>query len=107
MTPHQRRLRELEATRRLQSDLDGLIDSHPGSIPSAAVADAFERCGSLLPRESDLLRQLEHLAQGLRSRTAAHISEESLRRVIRTLRQRSDRVGSWIEARDAKLRAKR
>ena len=107
MTPHQRRMRELEASRRLQSDLQGLIDSHPGTVPSVAVAEAFERCGSLLPPESDLLRQLQRLSEGLRSRYAAHIGEESIRRVISTLRQRSDKIGSGIEARDAKLRRKR
>ena len=107
MTPHQRRMRELEASRRLQSDLQGLIDAHPGAIPSVAVAEAFERCGSLLPPESDLQRQLERLSEGLRSRSAAHIGEDSLRRVIRNLRERSDKMGSRIETRDAKLRQKR
>ena len=107
MTPHQRRMRELEASRRLQSDLQGLIDSHPGTVPSVAVAEAFERCGSLLPPESDLLGQLARLSQGLRSRSAAHIGEESLRRVIRTLRARSDQIGRRIETRDAKLGQKR
>jgi hypothetical protein len=107
MTPHQRRMRELEVSRRLQSDLQGLIELHPGAVPSVAVAEAFERCGSLLPEESDLLRQLERLSEGLRSRSAAYIGEESIRRVISTLRQRSDKIGSGIEARDAKLRQKR
>ena len=107
MTPHQRRMRELEASRRLQSDLQGLIDSHPGAIPSVAVAAAFERCGSLLPPESGLLRELMRLSQGLRSRSAAHIGEESIRRVISSLRERSDKIGSRIETRDAKLRRKR
>ena len=100
-------MRELEASRRLQSDLQGLIESHPGTVPSVAVAEAFERCGSLLPPESDLLRQLQRLSEGLRSRSAAHIGEESIRRVISTLRQRSDKIGSGIEARDVKLRQKR
>ena len=107
MTPHQRRMRELEASRQLQIDLQGLIDSHPGTVPSVAVAEAFERCGSLLPPESDLLSQLARLAQGLRSRSAAYIGEESIRRVIGTLRERSDKLGRWIEHRDAKLRRKR
>ena len=107
MTPHQRRMRELEASRRLQSDLQGLIEAHPGAVPSLGVAEAFERCGSILPSESDLQHQLQRLSEGLRSRTAAHIGEESIRRVISTLRQRSDKIGSGIEARDAKLRQKR
>jgi hypothetical protein len=100
-------MRELDASRRLQTDLPGLIDSHPGTVTSVAVAEAFERCGSLLPPESDLLRQLARLAQGLRSRSAAHIGEESVRRVIGTLRERSDKLGSRIENRDTKLRQKR
>jgi hypothetical protein len=100
-------MRELEASRRLQSELQGLIDSNPGAVPSVAVAEAFERCGSLLPPESGLLDQIVRLAQGLRSRSAAHIGEESIRRVIGSLRERSDKIGSGIEARDAKLRQKR
>jgi hypothetical protein len=107
MTPHERRLRELEASRRLQSDLQGLIDSHPGTVPSVAVAEAFERCGSLLPPESDLLRELARLSQGLRSRSAAYIGEEAIRRVIGSLRERSDKIGRRTETRDAKLRQKR
>jgi hypothetical protein len=87
-------MRELEASRRLQSDLQGLIDSHPGAVPSVAVAEAFERCGSLLPAESGLLGQITRLAQGLRSRSAAHIGEESIRRVIASQRERSDKIGS-------------
>ena len=106
MTPHQRRMRELEASRRLQSDLQGLIDSHPGTVPSVAVAAAFERCGSLLPPESELLGQLARLSQGLRSRSAAHIGQESIRRVIGSLRDRSDKLGRRIETRDAQLRQK-
>jgi hypothetical protein len=107
MTPHQRRMRELEVSRRLQGELQGLIESHPGTVPSLAVAEAFERCGSRLPRESDLQRQLERLSEGLSSRSAAHIGEESIRRVISTLRQRSDKIGRAIETRDARLRQKR
>jgi hypothetical protein len=100
-------MRELEASRRLQRELQNLIDSHPGAVPTIAVAQAFERCGSLLPRESDLLCELTRLSQGLRSRSAAHIGEESIRRVITSLRERSDKLGSRIETRDAKLRQKR
>lgn len=107
MTPHQRRMRELEVSRRLQGELQGLIESHPGTVPSSAVAEAFGRCGSLLPPESDLQRQLERLSEGLRSRSAAHIGEESVRRVISTLRLRSDKIGRGIETRDARLRQKR
>ena len=33
MTPHQRRMRELEASRWLQCDLQALINSHPGTVP--------------------------------------------------------------------------
>ena len=107
MTPHQRRVRELEASRRLQGELQNLIESHPGAVPSLAVAEAFKRCGSLLPPESDLRRQLQRLSEGLRSRSAAHIGEESIRRVMSTLRQRSDTIGRGIETRDARLRQKR
>ena len=107
MTPHQRRMRELEASRRLQNDLRALMDLHPGTVPSVAVAEAFERCGSLLPAESDLLGQLARLSQGLRSRSAAYIGEEAIRRVIGSLRERSDKIGRRTETRDAKLRQKR
>jgi hypothetical protein len=100
-------MRELEVSRRLQSDLQGLIDLHPGTVPSVAVAEAFERCGSMLPPESDLLGQLARLSQGLRSRSAAYVGEESIRRVIGSLRDRSDKIGRAIETRDARLRQKR
>ena len=43
----------------------------------------------------------------MRSRPAAHIGEESVRRVIGNLRDRSDKLGRRIETRDAKLRQKR
>jgi hypothetical protein len=71
------------------------------------VAEAFERCGSRLPPESELVGQLARLSQGLRSRTAAHIGEETIRRVIGSLRERSDKIGSRIETRDRKLKQKR
>ena len=41
------------------------MESHPGAVLSLAVGEAFERCGSLLPPESDLQRQLELLSEGL------------------------------------------
>jgi hypothetical protein len=106
-TPHQRRLRELEASRRLQRILQELVEKHPGAVPSVVVADAFECCGSLLPQESELLQQFQLLSEGLRSRSASHIGEDSLRRVITALRDRSDKVASRVEARDLKLRRKR
>jgi hypothetical protein len=107
VTPHQRRLRELEASRKLQGELQRLIESHPGAIPAVAVAEAFERCGSSLPEDSSMLRQFEQLAHGLRGRSARYIGEEPIRRVIRNLRRRSDMIGTGIEARDARLRQKR
>jgi hypothetical protein len=110
MTPHQRRVRELEASRRLQRDLQHLIDSHSGTIPAESVAEAFERSGSLLPAGSKLLVNLERFAQGLRGRSAGYVGEEQMRRVVAHLRQRSDtksQVGAGIEARDARLRQKR
>ncbi len=107
MTPHERRLRELEASRRLQLALQALIDQHAGTIPTAEVAEAFERSASALPRNSELRRHLEQLAEGLRRRRARHISEDSLRQVVRTLRQRSDKIGAGIEARDARLGRRR
>jgi hypothetical protein len=107
MTPHERRLRELEASRRLQDALQALIDEHAGTIPTARVAEAFERAGSLLPQNSELLRELARFAEALRGRTAGHVSEESLRRVTSSLRQRSDKEGTGIERRDARLRRRR
>jgi hypothetical protein len=106
-TPHQRRVRELEASRRLQAELQGLIDSHSGTIPSVVVAEAFERAGGRLPEGSEERLKFDDLARGLRSRSARYLGEDTLRRVIRTLRQRSDVIGAGIEARDARLRQKR
>lgn len=100
-------MRELEASRRLQDDLQRLIDAHRGTVPSAAAAEAFERAGSQLPEGSELLRKLHSLAQGLRDRPARYIGEDSVRRVIGNLRRQSDLLGAGIEGRDRKLRERR
>jgi hypothetical protein len=105
MTPHQRRQRELEATRRLTADLEALLGSGP--IPATEIAAAFEDATSALPAGSKLIGQLEQLAAQLRSRSAQHVGESAVRNIVARLRQRADKIGAGIEARDAKLRARR
>jgi hypothetical protein len=46
------------------------------------------------------------LSEGLRNLRASYVGESSLRRVVANLRDRSDKLASWLESRDAKLRQK-
>jgi hypothetical protein len=106
VTPHERRVRELQATRRLIADLEALIHSSRGAIPKRAVVAAFEQHTSLLPPNSKLLGQLQGLARKLRDDSATHIAESRLRHVAAHLQQRADDFGVQVEARDARLKAK-
>lgn len=105
MTPHQRRVRELEALRRVIADCESHIASG-GAIETTALAETFGRHTSGLPADSQLKGLLESLALKLRQDSAQVIAESRLRRVLTPLRQKADDLGRWVEARDAKLRAK-
>ena len=105
-TPHERRMRELEAMRGLISDLNSLWESTAvGTVPATEVAEAFERHASSLPAGSKVLEQFERLASMIRkgpTRTRA----EGLRQIARKFQLQADEFAEVIEARDAKLRGK-
>jgi hypothetical protein len=106
-TPHQRRMRELEALRALVVDLDALWRSSAvGTVPATQVADAFERHTSSLPPESKLLDQFRRLASMLRQ-GPTRTRVEGIRQIVRKLQLQADEFAHVVEARDAKLRDKR
>jgi hypothetical protein len=107
ITPHQRRVRELEALRRLIAAFELQLEATPGSIPKANIADALEQHMSLLPEGSNLKRLFDGLARQVRQAPGSVIAESNLRAVLVRLRQHRDRFGAYVEARDAKLRSKR
>src|SRR5436305_688812 len=102
MTPHQRRMRELEAMRGLIADLNDLWESTTvGTVPATDVAAAFERHASSLPAESKVLAQFKRLAAALRkgpTRTRA----EGIRQITRKFQLQADEFAQVVEARDAK-----
>jgi hypothetical protein len=106
MTPHQRRMRELEAMRGLISDLNALWESTSvGTVPATEVAVVFERHASSLPTGSKVLEQFERLASMLRQ-GPARTRAEGLRQITRKLQRQADEFAQVVEARDAKLRGK-
>ena len=106
-TPHQRRMRELEALRALVAELDALWrSSNVGTVPATQVADAFEKHTSSLPPESKLLEQLRRLASMLRN-GPTRTRVEAIRQIVRKLQLQADEFAHVVEARDAKLRDKR
>ena len=106
MTPHERRVRELEAMRGLVADLDRFVQSSKvGTVPATEVADTFERHTGGLPPESKVLAQFQDLAGRLR-RGPTRTRVEGIRQISRKLRIRADEFARIVEARDAKLRPK-
>src|SRR5436190_12798590 len=105
-TPHERRVRENEARRRVVADLEALIRSSSGTVPAADVLAAFERASSSLPPDSRLLATFNGLAERLRRQGSGRIAESGLRQVVARLRREADDLGRQLEARDAQLRAK-
>lgn len=106
MIPHQRRIRELQAMRRLIDDLEALAaTSIVGTVEATDVAAIFENHTSALPEQSELLRQFESLAAALR-RGPARTRVEGIRQIVRKIREKADDFGRQLEERDARLRAK-
>jgi hypothetical protein len=105
-TPHQRRVLELEALRGVIADLEALIAASKGTVPTAAVATAFEHHSSALPEGSALLGMFSGLAAKLRAETSPQLAESGVRRITVRLRQRQDDLGRWVERRGARLDAK-
>ncbi len=105
-TPHERRVRENEARRRVVADLEALIRSSSGTVPAPDMVAVFERASSGLPADSKLLATFEGLAQRLRRQGSGRIAESGLRQVVARLRREADELGRQLEGRDAQLRAK-
>src|SRR3954452_2373853 len=106
MSPHERRMRELEAMRGLVADLEGLVkSSNVGTVPATEVADAFERHTEGLPAESKVLAQFQDLGTRLRQ-GPTRTRVEGIRQIGLKLRHRADDFARSVEARDAKLQGK-
>lgn len=105
-TPHERRMAEVVALRGLIAELERLIESSTGTIPTASVAAAFEQHASQLPANSALLGQFQGLAAKLRAEPSPGIAESRVRQVRATLRKREGDMGRWVDARDARLKTK-
>jgi len=106
MTPHERRMRELEAMRGLIAELEAFVASSTvGTVPATEVADAFERHTGGLPPESKVLAQFQDLATRLRQ-GPTRTRVEGIRQIGMKLRHRADEFARVVEARDAKLRPK-
>jgi hypothetical protein len=105
-TPHERRMRELEATRGVVADLTNLWESTSvGTVPATEVAAVFERHAKSLPPGSKILDQFERLASMIRkgpTRTRA----EGIRQITMRLQQQAAQFAAVVEARDEKLRGK-
>src|SRR6476469_8057127 len=106
MTPHERRMRELEAMRGLVADLDTLVQSsNVGTVPATEVAAAFQQRTAGLPPESRILAQFEDVAGRLK-RGPTRTRVEGIRQIGRQLRLKADQFAEVVESRDAKLRPK-
>jgi hypothetical protein len=104
MTPHERRMRELEALRGLVADLDEFVKTTTvGTVPATEVAAAFERHTAGLPPESKLLSQYQDLAARLR-KGPTRTRVEGIRQIARKLRLRADEFAHVVETRDARMR---
>src|SRR3954464_9609303 len=106
MTPHERRMRELEAMRGLVADLEAFVASSTvGTVPATEVADAFERHTTGLPPESKVLAQFEDLGARLR-KGPTRTRVEGIRQIGMKLRHKADEFARVVEARDARPRPK-
>jgi hypothetical protein len=99
-------VRELEAMRRLGVELEAMVGASTGTIPAAALLDAFEQHTSILPSESQLHGQFRAVSRGLVRGGSDQIAESRVRKVIVILRRRADHLGRWVDARDDRLKQK-
>jgi len=95
-------MRELEAIRRVVAGCEPHVNS--GTVPTKEVADIFGQATSQLPDDSKLKSQLSGLAGRLRQDPSGVIVGSKLRGLVTRLRRQADQLGSYLEARDAKLR---
>jgi hypothetical protein len=106
VTPHKRRMLEIEAMRGLVADLEALVtSSNVGTVPATEVADAFQRHTSNLPPESKVLAQFQDLASRLRH-GPVRTRTEGIRQIALKLRIKAEEFARVVEARDAKLKPK-
>src|SRR3954451_20258082 len=106
MTPHERRMLELEAMRGLVADLEALVkSSNVGTVPATEVADAFERHTTGLPPDSKVLEQFQDLSARLRT-GPVRTRVEGIRQIALKLRNRADDFARSVEARDARMRGR-
>jgi hypothetical protein len=106
VTPHKRRMLEIEAMRGLIADLEALVtSSNVGTVPATEVADAFQRHTSSLPPESKVLAQFQDLASRLRQ-GPVRTRTEGIRQIALKLRIKAEEFARVVEARDAKLKPK-
>jgi hypothetical protein len=104
MTPHERRMRELEAMRGLVADLDKFVKSNTvGTVPATEVADTFDRHTAGLPPDSKLRVQYQDLAVRVR-KGPTRTRVEGIRQIARKIRLKADEFADVIEARDTRLR---
>jgi hypothetical protein len=104
VTPHKRRMLEIEAMRGLVADLEALVtSSNVGTVPATEVADAFQRHTSNLPPESKVLAQFQDLASRLRH-GPVRTRTEGIRQIALKLRIKAEEFARVVEARDAKLK---
>lgn len=101
-TPHEQRRRELEALRQLIADLKPHADS--ATVPNSTVAGIFDRQTPRLPPTSKLRASLERLAARLRQDPDDVVVGSRLRQIVVQFQQKADRLGSAVDARNARLR---
>jgi hypothetical protein len=105
MTPHQRRVRELEALRHVIAACEPHTKS--ATVPTRVLAEIFEGHTSGLPADSQVLAQFRSLASRLRQERSPQIAGSNVRQVVVTLRRKADDLARWVEGRDARLAERR
>ena len=106
MTPHERRIRELEAMRGLVSDLEGLVkSSNVGTVPATEVANVFQRHTTGLPPESKVLTQFSDLAARIKT-GPTRTRVEGIRQIGMKMRVKADQFAATLEVRDERLRGR-
>jgi hypothetical protein len=87
--------------RQVIADCEPYTDS--ATVPNSTVADIFDRNTSRLPEGSKLRGQLERLARRLRQDPDDVVVGSRLRQIVVQFKQKTDRLGAFIDARDARL----
>jgi hypothetical protein len=101
VTPHEQRKRELGVLRQVIADCKPY--SGAATVPNSTVASIFDRHTSRLPETSKLRGQLERLAARLRQDPEDVVVGSRLRQIVVGFQQKADKLGAFVEARDARL----